>query len=179
MCKIKKLIGELIKMIGKIDKTETTINSNDYCYYSNLLQKPFATVEELKKAEAKHYAELKAKEDKAAAKKQDALKVECAFKELNAARKIFKEDLEEAQSAYHKNLKALKDDFEKAKAEIYARLSEKENAYSDALKAFTAKHPEGYHLTLKDGDFETTIGATASSKNNSPFNDLFDLIFRF
>lgn len=167
-------------MIGKNDKTNTTINKNDYCYYSNLLQKPFATVEELKKAEAEHYAELKAKEDKAAAKKQDALKVECALKELNAARKVFKEDIEEAQSTYHKSLKAVKDDFEKTKAEIYARLSEKEKAYSEALKAFTDKHPEGYHLTLKDGDFETTIDVSTSSKNSfSPFNDLFDLLFRF
>lgn len=146
----------------------------DYIYYSKVLSKPFNTVAELKEAEAKHYAELKAKEDKASQKKTDALKVEAAFKELNTARKIFKEDLANAQSLYHKTLKAVKEDFEKTKAEIYARLSEKEKGYSDELKAFTAKYPEGYHLTLKDGDFETTISSNSSNASKAP--SIFDEI---
>lgn len=151
-----------------------------YSYYSNILKQPFNTVNELKEAEAAYYAKVKEKEDKAATKKQDALKVEAAFKDLNKARRAYRDETVALENSYRHELTALKKHFEEAKGRIIKNLSEKEKAYSDALKAFTDKYPEGYHITLKDGDFETTIAGTSNcGKNTSPFNDLFDLIFRF
>ena len=44
----------------------------DYGYYSRVLNKPFDSLNELAIAEAAYYAELKAKEDKAAQKKAEA-----------------------------------------------------------------------------------------------------------
>lgn len=151
-----------------------------YSYYSNILKQPFNTVYELKEAEAAYYAKAKEKEDKAATKKQDALKVEVAFKDLNKARRTYRDEIVVIENDYKKELTALKTKFEEAKGQVIKRLGEKEKAYSDALKAFTDKYPEGYHITLKDGDFETTIAGTSNcGKNISPFNDILDLIFRF
>ena len=39
------------------------------------------------------------------------------------------------------------------------------------LKEFTDKYPEGYHITLKDGDFETTISGSNNVTKNSYKND--------
>lgn len=154
-----------------------------YSYYSNVLKKPFRTLNELKDAEAAYYTELKAKEDKVAQKRADAKKVEDAFKCLNAARKVYKESITDLTTRYTKDLKELKATFEKDKAAIHSSLAEREEAYSRALKAFTDKYPEGYHLTLKDGDFETTISSqtTAASKHYTvnTFGDLLDMLFNF
>lgn len=156
--------------------------SSDYSYYSKLLQRPFDTVNELKRAEATHLAELKAKEDKTAQKKADAVKVEDAFKTLNAAKKTFKRDLDTVTRTYSENLAALKAAFEKDKAAVYTALAQAEESYSNALKAFTDKYPEGFHLTLKDGDFETTISSAHSSqvkntKSSYAIDHIFDLLF--
>lgn len=159
----------------KKDSTQT------YGYYSKLLSTPFDTLAELKEAEEAYLEKEKAKEDKAAQKKADALKVEDAFKQLNAARRAFKTDLETLTETYRKNLQVLKANFEEAKDVIYETLSEAEENYSDALRAFTEKYPEGYHITLKDGDFETTISKESSMDSkpaNNIYQDIFDLFFR-
>lgn len=157
--------------------------SSEYSYYSKLLQRPFDTVNELKRAEATHLAELKAKEDKAAQKKADAKKVEDAFKCLNAARKVYKERLTELTARYTEDLRNLKAAFEKDKADIHGTLARREEDYSAALKAFTDKYPEGYHLTLKDGDFETTISSQTHSDNKAysvnTIGEILDLMFNF
>ena len=110
--------------------------------------------------------------------------MEEAFKQLNAARKVFKTDIESLTEAYKTDLENLKEQFEHCKAAIYAELSDAEENYSDALKAFTEKYPEGYHLTLKDGDFETTISKESSLgsksadktvRRNTP--DIFDMLY--
>ncbi len=160
----------------------TKKTTNDYIYYSRVLQKPFESVEELKVAEDAYYAELKAKEDKAAAKKADAAKVEDAFKALNQARKDYKENLLKLTSMYQEDLKKLKADFEADKTRVHAALADAETAYSTALKEFTDKY-ETYHLSLKDGDFETTISGSSTvnndKKENSSLLNLFDLLFNF
>ena len=143
-------------------------DTRDYSYYSHVLNKPFDSVEELKEAEALHYAELKAKEDKAAIKKAEAKKVEDAFVALNACRKAYKESLTVLTTKYSEDLITLKNAFETARNDIKANLAKAEDAYSAAIKEFTDKYPEGYHLTLKDGDFETTIsGSTTKTANNT------------
>lgn len=154
-----------------------------YSYYSRLLNKPFDTLSELEKAEHAYQAEQRAKEDKAAQKKADAKKVEDAFKTLNAERKKFKEDLTALTEWYSKELGKLKKDFEDARDSIQGILAATEENYSKALKEFTEKYPEGYHLTLKDGDFETTIsGKTNVNKTTDKHVsalDLFNLFFGF
>ena len=162
-------------------------NENTYGYYSKLLKKPFDSVEELKKAEANHYAEIKAKEDKAAAKKADALRVEGAFKALNQARREYKEKLTQLTKEYSEQLTHLKEAFELGKKDIHDKLAGAEDNYSKALKEFTDRHKEGYHLTLKDGDFETTISGSSKTqdakktdiKDHNQVNlfNIFDLLF--
>jgi uncharacterized protein YihD (DUF1040 family) len=162
----------------KVDLNDTDIA---YGYYSKLLNKPFDSVAELREAEAAYYAEQKAKEDKAAQKKADAQKVEDAFKALNQARKDYKENLTKLTCNYTEGLKELKAAFEADKARIQAALADAETAYSTALKEFTDKHQQ-YHLTLRDGDFETTISGSNTINNKKEDNNLlnmFDLLFGF
>ena len=156
----------------------------NYMYYSRVLNAPFESLDALRAAEDKHYAELKAKEDKAAQKKADATTVEEAFKALNTARKTYKEDINELTKVYSQGLVDLKEKFESSRKAIKENLAKAEDDYSKALKAFIDKYPEGYHLTLKDGDFETTISGQTSGSNKATLKtgsakpvDLFDLLF--
>ncbi len=138
-----------------------------YSYYSRVLKEPFDSIEELKEAEQAYYARLRAKEDKAAKKKADAKKVEDAFVALNAARKSYKEDLTALTAEHSKKLLALNEAFKATQAEIKAAMAKAEDDYVAAIKEFTEKYPEGYHLTLKDGDFETTISGSHSKQITS------------
>jgi chromosome segregation ATPase len=149
-----------------------------YGYYSKLLKEPFDTIEELQEAEEAYYAKQKAKEAAAATKKADAQKVDEAFKALNAARKEYKEALTQLTEEYAESLEHLKKAFELGKKDIHDTLAAAEDAYETALKEFTDKYPEGYHLTLKDGDFETTISKKTFENNPAKKAvDIFDLFF--
>jgi chromosome segregation ATPase len=165
-------------------KVPVEATSSNYGFYSKTLQKPFDTLKELIAAETAYLDEQKAKEYKAAKKKEDAQKVEEAFKALNAARKTYKEELAQITKEYAESLENLKKAFELGKKDITSKLTTAEDNYSKALKEFTDAHPEGYHLTLKDGDFETTISGsttankTATSPKASDIFDIFDLLFR-
>ena len=150
-------------------------------YYSRVLNEVFDSVEELQLAEEAYYAKQKAKEEKAASKKADAVKVEEAFKQLNAARKDFKEQLLLVTENYTNELKALKAAFEESKDLVEKRLAYAETKYQDALKEFNEKHGQ-YHMCLRDGDFETTIIKEASEKEgirklDSSLYDIFNLFF--
>lgn len=152
-----------------------------YAYYSRVLKEPFDSIEELVEAEEAYYAKLKAKEDKAAAKKADAAIVEEAFKALNAARKAYKAEITEVTDTYRKSLTSSKKTFEDGVKVAEDHLATAETAYQQALKAFTDKYPEGYHITLKDGDFETTISGKAKNGSISDLingNPFIDLIFK-
>jgi uncharacterized protein YicC (UPF0701 family) len=150
-----------------------------FAYYSRVLNKPFDSIDELKKAESVYYAELKAKEDKAAQKKADAALVEEAFKSLNNTRKSYKEGLVKLTERYSEDLKKLKENFEADKKDMQDILAQAEEIYKAALKEFADKYPEGYHVTLRDGDFETTISGSHTSdiKPATRLFDLFDLMF--
>jgi chromosome segregation ATPase len=171
--------------VNKSHSYSLDLDKNDsYSYYSKVLKKPFDSIKELKEAEEAYYAELKAKENKAATKKADAQKVEEAFKALNAARREYKENLTALTEKYTKDLRTLKSAFESDKKAVHDMLAKYEEAYSTALKAFTEKYPEGYHLTLKDGDFETTISSTSTSNSSTKDTannlvSLFDLLFNY
>lgn len=159
---------------------KTNIEKNSYSYYSRVLEKPFDTLEELAAAEAAHYEKLKAKEGAAAQKKADAQTVEKAFKNLNIARKEYKDNLTQLTTEYSESLENLKKAFELGKKDIANKLANAETTFDEALKAFQAKYPEGYHLTLKDGDFETTISSQSTNdtvKTSTDFPKLADSIF--
>jgi chromosome segregation ATPase len=160
------------------DETRTPKTEVEYSYYSRVLNKPFDSIEELKEAENAYYAEIKAKEDKAATKKADAAKVEAAFKAMNQARREYKESLTQLTEEYSKALTDLKKAFETGKADIHSKMAEAEDNYSKALAEFTAKYPEGFHITLKDSDFETTISQN-TEHNHVDFRNLFDVLFGF
>lgn len=155
----------------------------EYLYYSKVLSKPFESLTALKEAEAAFFAEQRAKEDKAAQKKADAQKVEEAFKALNLVRKAYKNNLVTIAEHYAEKLKELRAEFENAKTMEQNRLADAETAYANALNAFTKLYPEGYHLTLKDGDFETTISSSTTSTPNSGIDfpklyEIFDMLTR-
>lgn len=166
------------------NKTTDEKNTINYGFYSKLLQKPFDSLSELAAAEAAYLAEQKAKEDKAAQKKADALKVEEAFKALNAARKTYKEELTQLTKEYSEELEHLKKAFELGKKDLNTNLVDAENAYNAALKEFTAKYNQ-YHLTLKDEDTETTISsyvdedATNKCVDFTKLSDIIDWMFKF
>lgn len=155
----------------------------DYGFYSNVLRKPFERLDDLRKAEAVYYEEQKVKEDKAAAKRAEAQKVEDAFKALNAARKEYKENVTQLTAEYAESLETLKQAYELGKKDIHDKLVQAEENFEKAHKAFTAAHPEGYHLTLKDGDFETTLSGSKTNnidnavKASNNVADLFSLLF--
>lgn len=129
----------------------------NYGYYSKLLGKPFDTVEALVAAEKEEIAKRNAKQEKADAKKADAQKVEAAFKAANAAKRTFDTEVAEAQKACAKIIADAKAACAASIAESRKKLDAAENDYSKALKEFTAKHPEGYHMTFRDGDTVTNI----------------------
>lgn len=166
-----------------VNTEKETIN---YGFYSKVLQKPFDSLSELKAAEDVYFAEQKAKEDKAAQKRAEAQKVETAFKALNAARKEYKENMAQLTKEYAEELENLKQAFELGKKDLHDNLAAAEDNFSKAHKEFTAAHPEGYHLTLKDGDFETTISGSATQTVKEPekttaksdlYSDIFKIIF--
>lgn len=141
--------------------------NNEYGYYSRKLNKPFDTLDQLRAAEI---ADQKAKDEKmqaAKAKKDAAIAVEDAYKALNAAKKLYKDELSDAISRYTDAMKILELEFAKEKDAISAKLMSAETNYKAKLKEFTDKHPEGFHITLKDGDYETTISQQGSPKTKT------------
>ena len=167
-------------MTKKVNVINEKAEQLNYGFYSRVLNKPFDSLVELREAEARYLAEIKAKEEKAAAKKADAQKVEETFKALNAARKEYKEKLTQLTKEYSEELTKLKKAFELGKKDLQDTLAAAEDSYSKALKEFTTAHPEGYHVTLRDGDFETTISGGQTKNVKKPETDLlniFDLIF--
>jgi galactokinase len=160
-------------------KNDTRKTDVEYGYYSKLLKEPFDSIEELQEAEEAYYAKQKAKEDATAQKKADAQKVEEAFKVLNAARKTYKEKLTQLTKEYAESLETLKKAFELGKKDIANTLAIAEEGYQAALKEFTDKY-DSYHVSLKDGDFETTISKQTSDEvNANTILDIFESLFNW
>jgi N12 class adenine-specific DNA methylase len=148
-------------------------------FYSEKLNKMFDTDKELLIAEeAAFKAEQEAKA-KSLAKKNEAKVVEDAFKAHNAAKKTFNERVIARRKKYAEDLAALKAAYD---ADIKAesdKLDVAAQAYDKAFKEFTAKHPEGYHMTLKDGDNVVTLHSTNKQEvfNNLVNENFFDTFF--
>jgi membrane protein involved in colicin uptake len=158
-------------MVNKKSITEADMN---YGYYSKVLNKPFDTVKELKEAEAAHYAELKAKEAKVTEKKDDAHKVEEAFKAHNQAKKEYNETVVARRKKYAEDLAALRAAYDADIEAVAAKLDEAAKAYDTILNDFIAKHPEGYHMTLKDGDNTFTLSSSGNTNSSEIFKNMFN-----
>lgn len=154
--------------------TTKTAEEINYGFYSKVLNKPFDTLEELKAAEDEYTKAEEAKKAKSLEKKNDAGKVEEAFKALNAAKTEYNKTVSEAKKVAMKLITDAKSAYASAVAEADKALEKAEDCYNTALKEFTEKHPEGYHMTLRDGDIVTDITRSASSGVFNNLNELYD-----
>ena len=152
---------------------ETKNDVVNYSYYSKLLNKPFDSLDELTEAEDAERAAQEAKKKASEAKKCEAHKVEKAFKDANAAKRDYSESLMAARKTCAKAIADAKAKYSAAVTAADEQLVKAENAYEEALKEFTDKHPEGYHVTLKDGDTVTTIDTNPHSELLSKMDKLF------
>lgn len=154
-------------------------------YYSEILNKNFDSVEDLEKAEEEHKAEQAKKEEAKALVKKESSEVEDAFKARNAARHAYNEKLVEARKTYNEALRKAKDEFEASLKESTEALEKAEADYDTRLKAFQKAHPEGYHITLKDGDnvvtytgSQTDYPVTSVSKDFDEILNMFSNLLR-
>lgn len=138
-------------------------------FYSETLDMMFDSADALQEAE-KQAAEKEAKKKKASEiKKAEAKKVEDAFKNFNAAKKIYNENVIKLKKQYNENLNVISENLHNLKtkheADVAAEAKLREDAeaaYKAVLDEFIKKHPEGYHMTLKDGDHVVTISSSST-----------------
>lgn len=142
-------------------------------YYSHKLKKLFTTMDELKTAEAEADNAEAEKAALSEARKVDAQKVEEAWKAVNTLRATCKTERQEADRKYLEAVTAAKKIRTTTEEEINERWNKVTAAYDAALAEFTKLHPEGYHLTLKDGDYTTSISRQIDSES-----DLFSAVVK-
>lgn len=140
-------------------------------FYSEVLDKKFDSVEELEQAEkaAAEAAEQKAK--KAQERKTEANEVEKLFIARNEAVKKYNKEVIQLRNTYNNAVREARKAFEDQVAIITAEKDKAETDYNRAVNDFINKHPDGYHLTLRDGDSVTTI--SGSGDGNKALNDLY------
>lgn len=150
-------------------------------FYSEVTKKLYETEKELIAAEKEVAVAEEKKAEAAKAKKADALKVEDAFKANNDAKREYNAKVLAARKAYNETVAAAKKAFDEAVNDATKIKENAENTYDAALKEFTAKHPEGFHITLKDGDNVMTVSSQGnittdfSKEYNNLFNHLFSI----
>ena len=148
-------------------------------YYSDTLDKLFETEKELEDAEKADAEEKAKKEEAKLAVKKESSEVEDAFKARNVARKAYNEKLVEARKTYNAALREAKDEFEADLKESTEALEKAEADYDTKLKAFQKAHPEGYRLSLKDGDNVVTYTSNPIEYKikdiSKEFDDMLDL----
>lgn len=151
-------------------------------FYSEKLKKLFDTEKELIAAETE-LAEREVKRTEAAQqKKADATKVEDAFKAHNAAKVAYNTKVTDAQKKYSTAINDAKKEYNSVVTAANEELKKSEEAYNTALSEFTKKHPEGFHITLKDGDNVMTVSNQNETLSLSATDDfvnyIFDYLFR-
>lgn len=153
-------------------------------FYSEKLDKLFNSEQELLEAEKVLEAEQAKKQKAAEEKKADAKVVEDAFKARNAARREYNTKLAEARKEHLEALTAAREKLNKAVKDATVVKDNAEQTYDKVLADFIAKHPEGFHMTLRDGDNVMTI-SNANDKEKfaervtKEYNDLFNLFTSF
>ncbi len=148
-------------------------------FYSEKLDKLFDTPEALAEAESAAAEAAKAKAKKAEAKRAEAKAVEDAFKARNAARVEYNQTVSGLRKQYTEDLRALRKTFDEAVLVANKKLSTAEKLYDETLKEFIDKHPEGYHMTLKDGDNITTLHSEPQSFDFTNTFKVFDFVDNF
>jgi hypothetical protein len=151
-------------------------------YYSELTKQLYETEKEAIAAEKKLEAEKAEAAKKASAKKAEANKVEEAFKARNVARREYNTKVMDARKAYNTALLEAKKAFDTVINDATAAKDKAEEVYNSALKEFTDKHPEGYHMTLKDGDNVITLSRSSDKqleKVSKEYNDFIDTFVKF
>jgi phage-related protein len=149
-------------------------------FYSEVTKKLYDSQEDLTAAE-KEVADANAKKAEAAkAKKADALKVEEAFKAVNDAKREYNAKVIAARKMYNDTVATAKKAFDEAVSDATNAKNSAEELYDKVLKEFIAKHPEGYHLTLKDGDNVVTYSSQADAVATvmNDYNKLLDYILK-
>ena len=145
-------------------------------FYSEKLDKMFDSEKELLKAEETAFKAEQEAKAKSLAKKAEAKVVEDAFKARNAARLAYNKNVGEAKKVYTEGLKSIRASFDAVVVAENKKLDEAEKAYDTVLKDFIAKHPEGYHMTLKDGDNVITLHSDNKSLDFSNAFKMFDIM---
>jgi membrane protein involved in colicin uptake len=149
-------------------------------FYSDVTKKLYDTEDALIAAEKEVAAEEEKKAKEAKAKKADAKKVEEAFKVNNDAKREFNAKVLAARKMYNESLAAAKKAFDSAVADATNAKEAADEEYDKVLNEFIEKHPEGYHLTLKDGDNVVTYSSQAEQVNSivNDFNGLIDYMLK-
>jgi membrane protein involved in colicin uptake len=149
-------------------------------FYSDVTKKLYDTEDALIAAEKEVAAEEEKKVKEAKAKKADAKKVEEAFKVNNDAKREFNAKVLAARKMYNESLAAAKKAFDSAVADATNAKEAADEEYDKVLNEFIEKHPEGYHLTLKDGDNVVTYSSQAEQVNSivNDFNGLIDYMLK-
>ncbi len=112
-----------------------------YRVYSDLLSKPFDSIEELERAEEEVRKAEEEKQNKLVVKKNEVELVKTAIKNRVEAEHEARKAKAEAYKKYLTELDEIQDKFNKARDEERQCLSE-----------FCKKYPEGFHDTIKIGD---------------------------
>ena len=102
-----------------------------------------------------------------------------ADKIVNAARKAYNEKLVAARKSYNEAVRKAKDEFEASLKESTESLEKAEANYGTKRKAFQKAHPEGYHITLKDGDNVVTYTSDPADGQIRIFDDFDDMLDLF
>ena len=145
------------------NKTSEVEEDPGIIYKSKLLNKEFEDLAELKKAESEYKLELAKKEEARLARKEDADLVQDAYVAKNKATVNYNDAYAKAVSVRKEAIDKINKEFYDAIRDAKQEYEDAAKKYSDALTAFQAKHPEGYHLTLKDGNNELTISKHSST----------------
>ena len=150
-------------------------------FYSETLDKIFDTEPELVEAEAAAKKAAEEKAEAAKAKKAEAKKVEAAFKAHNEAKKLYNDNMRNLNKKYAEDMASLKSQYNEAVEAEAKKVNAAAEAYDQELSIFIKNHPEGYHMTLKDGDNVVSLTSAKSEINNKDswktFFDLFNNLF--
>lgn len=179
---MKKVHTQNVEQVKAEGSNQASGKARDYGYYSKVLSKPFDTLEELCEAEQEFLAIEEAKRQAAEARKNKAAVVEKAFKELNAAKLVYNEEVTALYSELAKNIEAAKVAYNEGIKKSNEKLDTAQVTYNEALNKFIEEHPEGYHLTLKDGDNVVTIrsnNAAEATIGEDFTKKFFDSFYKF
>lgn len=130
------------KFLNKNKNKKEEETTAAYSYYSNLLNKPFSTVEALVEAETA-FKEAKAKEEAATVAKRNAAMV------VNNSIDLY----EEGKVTCNKAIAAAYNEYKAKVAEAEKALNELQKDASEKLNKWLEEHPgQGFHYTYKSKD---------------------------